>query len=166
MLRSRDGADEGHSRHQHSWRHKAEAYREEQLARARRRAQQGLPKITYPLPVQSKDKIVYLVLFGLPENLHVKRTPWLVKSVKQLGENVLPWTPIHVVVWYQLPLPKNATDLMHDYVDGNIDFIQLSREEWLEGASASPPAHACVDGWMRGWMGGWGKASSACPRHS
>lgn len=103
------------------------------MARARRRAQHGLPPLNYPTPVQNKDKIVFLVLFGMPLNLHIKRTPWLVRSVKQLGENVLPWTPIHVIVWYELPFPKNATDLMHDYVDGNIEFIKLSPEEWING---------------------------------
>lgn len=123
---------------QHSWRHGTEEHRSELLARARRRAQQGLPPLTYPNPVENKDKIVFLVLFGMPLNLHIKRTPWLIRSVKQLGENVLPWTPIHVVVWYEIPFAANETNLMHDYVDGNIDFLKLSRDEWLEGAQCWP----------------------------
>lgn len=72
-------------------------------------------------------------MFAFKPDLHAKRSQWLLDSCKKLATNVQPWTPIHVIVWYHLPLAPAIVDELFKVLNGNIEFLQLTHEEWEDG---------------------------------
>lgn len=79
------------------------------------------------------DTLAITILFAFKGELHAKRGPWLVDSLTKIAHNVQPWTPVHVLVWYQVPLSPNLTSTIHKLLNGSIEFLQLSHSEWEDG---------------------------------
>lgn len=81
----------------------------------------------------NSDTLAITILFAFKHDLHAKRSQWLIDSLTKIATNVQPWTPVHVLVWYHVPLSPNVTQTINNMLNGSIEFISLTHSEWEDG---------------------------------